>query len=145
MLQPHNDGAERRVSARIESCFRFQRELQLADQLACPSRDPDGYGPRDSSVRIPLSVASGAVHSGRSHGRASLADDFQPSAQQHRSATDCERRCVLAGFRCPLQLKLHRLQTSSLGRITKIGAAVCKPTLLAIAVQPREHWDFASR
>jgi len=41
----------------------------------------------------------------------------QPSVQQHRSATDCERPCELVGFRCLSQPKLHRLQTLHLGRI----------------------------
>ena len=49
-----------------------------------------------------------------------------------------------AGFRSLVQPERHRLQTLSLGRIAKIGAAVGRPMLLAIAVQPKAHWDFAS-
>src|ERR1700682_2236829 len=68
--------------------------------------------------------------------------NYQPSAQQHRSATDCERSCELAGFRCPSLPKPRRLQTLRLDRIARICVAVCRPMLLAIAVQPKEHWDL---
>jgi hypothetical protein len=40
-------------------------------------------------------------------------------------------------FPCPLPPKPHRLQTLSLGRIAGIGVAGGRPTLLAIAAQPR--------
>ena len=36
-LPPHNDGAARRVSERIESCFHPQSDFLLHDLLACPS------------------------------------------------------------------------------------------------------------
>ena len=36
------------------------------------------------------------------------------------------------------------LRTLSLGRIARIGGVVRRPTLPAIVVQPRKHWDFAS-
>jgi hypothetical protein len=49
-LPPHNDGAARRVSGRIESCFYAQCEFLSADLLACPSRVQDEFGPRDSRV-----------------------------------------------------------------------------------------------
>src|ERR1700730_8319397 len=64
--------------------------------------------------------------------------------QQHGSATDCERPCELAGFRCPALPKPRRLQTLRLDRIATICVAVCRPMLLATAVPPRVHWDFAS-
>jgi hypothetical protein len=60
------------------------------------------------------------------------------------SATDCERPYELARFPCPSQPKLHRPQTLRRGRIAGICATLCRPMLLAIAVQPKEHWDFAS-
>jgi hypothetical protein len=37
-----------------------------------------------------------------------------------------------------------KLQTLRLGRIARICAAVCGPMLSVFAVQPKEHWDFAS-
>jgi hypothetical protein len=51
-LPPHNDGAGRRVAARIESRFQTQSKLRLADLLACPSRDLGAFDPRGSSARI---------------------------------------------------------------------------------------------
>ena len=36
-LPPHSDGAARRVSEGIESCFRPQSEFLLHDLVACPS------------------------------------------------------------------------------------------------------------
>ncbi len=48
-LQLYNDGAGRRVSARLESCSLPQSELLLADLLACPSRDLGAFDPRGSN------------------------------------------------------------------------------------------------
>src|ERR1700730_12212353 len=48
-LPPRNDGAGRRVSTRIESCFQPQSGLLLADLLACPSRVRDESDPRGTS------------------------------------------------------------------------------------------------
>ena len=56
-LQPHNDGAGRRVSARSEPSFQRYGELLTADQLACPWRDPDAFGPRGSSAHTLPGVA----------------------------------------------------------------------------------------
>src|SRR3974390_2142902 len=44
-LPPHSDGAARRVSERIESGSRPQREFLLHDLLACPSPVQDASGP----------------------------------------------------------------------------------------------------
>ena len=52
----HNDGAGRRVSARIESRFRPWSGLPLADLLGCPSRARGASGLRGSSKRIRPSV-----------------------------------------------------------------------------------------
>jgi len=49
-LTPHSDGAARRVSERIESCFHPQSEFLLHDLLACPSRVQDASGPHGSSA-----------------------------------------------------------------------------------------------
>jgi hypothetical protein len=49
-LRPHNDGAARRVSETIESCFHAQSKFLWADLLACPSRAQDASGPRDNRV-----------------------------------------------------------------------------------------------
>src|ERR1700737_4805351 len=54
--QPHNDGAGRRVSARIDSCFQSQSALLLADLLACPSRVRDESDPRGSRARTQTSA-----------------------------------------------------------------------------------------
>src|SRR6266705_885080 len=70
--------------------------------------------------------------------------NFPPSAQQYRSATDCERPCELAGFPCPAQPKRHRRQTLRLDRIAIICVVVGRPMLLAVAAQSKEHRDFAS-
>ena len=43
-LPAHSDGAARRVSERIESCFHSQSEFLLHDLLACPSRVQDESG-----------------------------------------------------------------------------------------------------
>ena len=43
-LPPHNDGAARRVSERIESCFHPQSEFLLHGLLACPSPVQDESG-----------------------------------------------------------------------------------------------------
>src|SRR3984893_2666369 len=50
-LQSHNDGAGRRVSARIASCFHPQRGFLLADLRACRSRVRDESDPRGSRAR----------------------------------------------------------------------------------------------
>ena len=55
-LPPHSDGAARRVSERIESCFCPQREFLLHDLLACPSRVQDASGPHGSSAGKKRSV-----------------------------------------------------------------------------------------
>src|ERR1700730_3975577 len=52
-------------------------------------------------------------------------------------------RTFWSGWTEPLILVTPRTVVS-LGRIARIGAAVCRPTHLAIAAQPREHWDFGS-
>ena len=70
--------------------------------------------------------------------------NFPPNAQQHRSATDCQRPCELARFPCLSRPKSHRRQTWRRGRIARIYAAVCRPMLLAIAGQPKAHGDFSS-
>ena len=80
----------------------------------------------------------------KSRGPASRVGNFPPSAQRHRSATDCERPCELARSPCPAQPKRHRRQTLRLDRIARICVAVCRPMLLAVAAQSKEHRDFAS-
>jgi len=47
-LPPHSDGAARRVSERIESCFHPESEFLLHDLLACPSPVQDESGPHGS-------------------------------------------------------------------------------------------------
>src|SRR5262249_6093167 len=64
--------------------------------------------------------------------------------QQHRSARDIQRPCELARFPCLSRPKPHRRQTLRRGRIARICAAVGRPMLLAIAVQPKAHGDFSS-
>jgi len=49
-LRLHNDGAARRVSERIESCFHAQSKFLSADLLACPSRAQDASSRRDRSA-----------------------------------------------------------------------------------------------
>jgi hypothetical protein len=71
--------------------------------------------------------------------------NFPPSVQQHRSATDSERPYDLAELRCASPPKLHRPQTLRRGRIARTCAAGCRPMLLAVVVQAKEHWGFASR
>ena len=78
-------------------------------------------------------------------GQANRVGNFPPSVQQHRSATDSERPCELAELRCASPSKLHRLQTLRRGRIARICAAARRPMLLAVVVQAKEHWGFASR
>ena len=51
-LPLRSDGAARRVEEGIECGFPLQDGSRLGDSLACPSRDPDGFGPRGSSARI---------------------------------------------------------------------------------------------
>ena len=53
-------------------------------------------------------------------------------------------RSSWARFPCPSPPKAPRLQTLRRSRVARIGAAVGRPMLLAIAVQPKVHWDFAS-
>ena len=55
-LPPHNDGAARRVSERIESCFHPQSEFLLHDLLACPSRVQDASGPHGNRASKKTSV-----------------------------------------------------------------------------------------
>src|SRR3984893_12285876 len=55
-LPPRNDGAGRRVSTRIESCFQPQSGLLLADLLACPSRVRDESDPVGSRTRTRCSA-----------------------------------------------------------------------------------------
>src|ERR1700730_13219795 len=54
-LQSHNDGAGRRVSARIESCFQPWSGLLLADLLACPWRVRDEQTDQPSQ-KLPRSL-----------------------------------------------------------------------------------------
>jgi hypothetical protein len=56
-LPLHNDDVARRVSERIESCFRAQSELRWADQLACPSRVRDASCHRDNRAGTKTSAA----------------------------------------------------------------------------------------
>ncbi len=62
-LPPHNDGAARRASERIESCFRPQSEFLLHDLLACPSPIQDESGPHGTSrQRNTHNIESREVH-----------------------------------------------------------------------------------
>src|SRR5215467_9093123 len=67
-LPPRSDGAARRVSERIESCFHPQSEFLLHDLLACPSPVQDESGPHGSRVgfidddHVVQQVASATSH-----------------------------------------------------------------------------------
>ena len=55
-LPPHNDGAARRVSERIESGFHRRSEFLLHDLLACPSPVQDESGPHGNRAGRKTSV-----------------------------------------------------------------------------------------